>query len=94
MELFAKLSTLFFIVLIVLGILIPFFILRIRNEVIQINEKLQTLISLKYEESESDTVLYRTVRNAKGQKIKVCSKCGGRNRDEDLNCTHCSAELY
>jgi hypothetical protein len=85
MEIFAILRSLFYIVLVIMVILIPFFIFRIRNEVIQINEKLQTLIPLKYpEKSESSTV----------QKIKVCSKCGGENRYEDLWCTHCSEPLY
>ena len=95
METFATLSTLLFAVLVVLAILIPFFIFRIRNEVIQINEKLEILISLKYpDKSESSTVLYRTSLNPKGQKIKVCSKCGGKNRFEDSKCIHCSAPLY
>ena len=95
METFARLSTLLFAVLVILAILIPFFILRIRNEVIQINEKLEILISLKYpDESESPTVLYRSSLNAKGRKIKICSKCGGKNRFEDSKCVHCSEPLY
>lgn len=39
-------AILFFIVLAILNMLIPFFVLRIRNQVTQINEKMDTLIHL------------------------------------------------
>lgn len=70
----------FTVILLVVGVmalLMPFFIYRIRNEVISINRKIGLLVN--------DAVENKMERK--------CSKCGARNRAADFNCASCGAPL-
>ena len=63
----------------ILAVFIPFFILKIRNQVISINEKMDRIIELLGGESEKvDEGL-----------IKYCGQCGAKNRLEDGTCINC-----
>ena len=70
------------LVVAVLAFFIPFFILKIRNQVISINEKMDKIIQLLKGESLEAEVFPTNV--------KFCTKCGTKNRMEDGTCMNCS----
>ena len=74
--------------------LLPFFVLRIRNELISTNKKLDTLISL----AKGDTQISRNQMrgrqtDSQGREIEKCIHCGGNNRAGDLTCAWCGKQL-
>jgi len=55
----------------ILAFLLPFFVLRIRNEIISINKKLSTLIDILSEAKGENTKVYTSCK-----KVKTCKYCG------------------
>ena len=73
----------------ILALLMPFFVLRIRNEMISMNNKMTTLIDiLRNSESKDDIVKIEDSKYS-GRMIKICPGCGRKNRLEDTKCTNC-----
>jgi hypothetical protein len=64
--------------------LLPFFVLRIRNEVISMNKKLDKFLNIQEQTTTSIPVKRRE---------KICTNCSARNRLEDYTCTSCSNPL-
>jgi len=84
------------IALVVLTVCMPFFIYKIRNQVVSMNKKLSRIIELLEVQApgtQTSTPVPRVEIDEKGRKIKICSKCGGKNRAEDWKCTHCGEAL-
>lgn len=73
---------LFLFVVAVLAFLMPFFVFRIRNEVIAVNRKLDRLIDL----------LSAAGTSAAGGKT-ICPSCGALNRMGDSKCIRCQQPL-
>ena len=74
------------LVVAVLAFLIPFFILKIRNEVISINGKMGIIIELLRDESVESV-------EAIPSNIKLCTHCGARNRMMDSLCVNCGKSV-
>ncbi len=70
----------------ILAVFIPFFILKIRNQVISINEKMDKIIELLGGES-------RKVDKVDGKPIWHCIRCGAKNRMEDSACINCGGPV-
>lgn len=89
------LGGLYFVIIVVVGILtfcIPFFIFKIRNEVIKMNKQMARIIELLEAglfENETTETTYQTITNERGDRIKVCSKCEGKNLHEESKCVYC-----
>jgi len=80
----------------ILTICMPFFVLKIRNQVVDINRKLARVIELleiQTNGAEASTAVPRVEVDGEGRKIKTCAKCGGKNRAEDWKCVHCGEVL-
>lgn len=73
---------LFLIVMAILAFFLPIFVLRIRNELIELNQKMSRLIELM-----------GGVDPPGVKKIKTCLSCGAKNRQEDFICTNCNKPL-
>ena len=71
------------IILAVLAILMPFFVLKIRNETISINKKLSTII----------TLLGGSEKTATSKLVKICPFCKTKNRAFDYVCINCGKEM-
>jgi hypothetical protein len=69
----------------VLAFLIPFFIFKIRNEVISINGKMGIIIELLEEESEEKVVASKPAPDG----MKNCGYCGELNGRWDEICVKC-----
>lgn len=82
--------TLFLLLSAILAIFIPFWIWRIRNEVININRTIGRLLELKEQESRKDKVPGVLPHEPAA---KICMKCGRRNASEAKLCTGCNADL-
>ena len=83
------LAALFVITGAILAILLPFFVYRIRNEIISINEKLSTLIRLIANKQED----WNIEITDKGKRVKICQHCGAKNRPKDWTCLSCSQPI-
>lgn len=78
----------------VLTFCLPFFVYKIRNQVVSMNKKLSRIIELLEAQSpETSAPVPRMEVDEKGRKIRICPKCGGKNRAEDWKCTHCGDVL-
>ncbi|MCF8112148.1 MAG: hypothetical protein K9J85_11775 [Desulfobacteraceae bacterium] len=76
--------------------LLPFFVLRIRNEMISMNQKMSQLIKLlggKEQFAAKSQYVDKMEMDHKGRKIKICQHCGAKNRPQDYNCVRCSKPL-
>ena len=83
---FSGIFGLFVLVVAVLAFLLPLFVLRIRNEIISMNKKMSTLVRLLGDNEHiqlTDT----------GKRVKICSSCGAKNRQEDYTCINCNEPL-
>jgi len=60
--------------------LLPFFVFKIRNQVIEMNKKMNQIIEL----------LGGRVTDSK---YKICPKCQAKNRLTDYNCVSCGGPL-
>ena len=74
---------LFLLIVGILALLMPFFVLRIRNEVISMNQKMSILVKSL---GASDESLVET-NSTKG--VKRCRSCGAKNRLDDHACINC-----
>ena len=75
--------TIIVFVVAVLAFLMPFFVLKIRNQVVSINQKMDTIIELLG--GESGEVF--------PSGVKFCTDCGAKNRMEDGRCINCSKPI-
>ena len=90
------LFTVFIIIVVILSILTPFFILRIRNELISINKKMEILVNIAQQinaPNKNEPAATKCLKTESGNVIKICSYCGRKNRDEDLICSECGRTL-
>ena len=85
---FSGLITVFILIAVFLAFLMPFFVLRIRNELISMNKKLSRLIELL---SAQENVSGRVVSNI--ETAKECPHCNARNRQEDRMCLGCGKAI-
>lgn len=88
-----KLMALLTILLVVAGIMaifIPFWVFRIRNEVIEMNKRMKRMVELlgsdKQVRTETGTII-------QGDKYKICPACGKKNRLVDYTCLHCQQAI-
>jgi hypothetical protein len=70
----------FLIFVAIFSLFIPFFVYRIKNEIIRTNRKLEGIAEM-----------LRTDGHEKG---KICTYCGMRNKKLDLICFHCEKLLH
>lgn len=83
-------ATLFLLLSAILAIFIPFWVWRIRNEVININGTLEKLLAFKEQQASSKTVSGSFPHEPAA---KICMKCGRRNLPETTVCTDCNTDL-
>lgn len=82
--------TIIFIIAAILAFMMPFFVLRIRNEIISMNQKMTELVKILGGNNSN----YSNIEVTKsGKKVKKCSQCGTNNRLEDYKCMSCGAPL-
>ncbi|HKK89266.1 MAG TPA: hypothetical protein VJ917_10470 [Saprospiraceae bacterium] len=93
----------------IVSLLLPFFVLRIRNEMISMNKKMSKLIDLLTDTRKaSDTTVHNSWQEARSQKpkqtrpqqvvgggrrVKICPHCGEKNDQQDEICVFCSKPL-
>jgi len=75
------------VIAIVLTFCIPFFIYKIRNQVVEMNKKM-VLITEYLRMIAYDTKQEKSLDD-KGREIKTCPKCRNPNHPKDLKCIHC-----
>jgi len=80
----------FLLILAILALLMPFFVFRIRTEIVSINKKMSKLLEILSNEKAHDTDL--EVSNL-GKRIKRCPFCGAKNRPDDFNCINCGKAM-
>lgn len=80
----------FIIIAVVLACLMPFFVFRIRNEMISMNQKMEELLKIL---GGSNTNHSNIEFTKSGKKIKKCMQCGTNNRFEDYKCMSCGAPI-
>jgi len=76
----------------ILAVFIPFFILKIRNQVISINEKMDKIIKLLGGESEEWVEVFSSEAipsKAAPDGMKYCGHCGALNGRWDKSCVKC-----
>jgi hypothetical protein len=86
--------TLLLSVLLVVFILLPFFVLRIRKEIILVNQNLTNIYRILGGGHEVDYTTEKnyTIKMDNRKRIsKVCHFCGEKNRVEDMQCIGCGA---
>jgi len=75
------------VIAIVLAFCMPFFIYKIRNQVVEMNKKMSLIVEYlrmqTYETKEEREI------DGKGRPIKTCPKCGKPNHPKDIKCIHC-----
>lgn len=81
------------LVIIVLGFLLPFFVLRIRNEIILVNQNLIKIIRILGEQETSGGINYYLEKDHKNRTLKVCRSCGQKNRAQDIKCIGCGNDI-
>ena len=69
----------------ILAVLMPFFVLRIRNEMIKLNENMSKIIELLSGK--------RGASGSMDKGMKMCPQCGRENRREDSTCISCGKAL-
>ena len=79
--------TRFLLIAAILAILMPFFVLRIRNELISMNQKISQLVEILGGKGSSIAQL------DKSRALKTCPSCGANNRQEDYLCVSCGKPL-
>jgi hypothetical protein len=92
MEGLMAIIVLFSIVYGVILFFLPFFVYRIRNETIAMNEKMSKLIALLGTQAQEGGSNLASV-DERGRKIKKCPSCGIANRYEDIICFSCNKPL-
>jgi len=84
---FSGIITFFILIAVILALLMPFFVLRIRNELISMNKKMSELVELLSAQKNIES------RAGSIEKTKVCPHCNGRNRQEDQVCLSCGKPI-
>lgn len=71
--------------------LLPFFIMRIRREVIAINQKMSRIEELLAQLSARPPLssAARPTGDDRGRLLKVCENCGRKNSLQDVKCRGC-----
>ncbi|MBC2704860.1 hypothetical protein [Desulfobacula sp.] len=87
---FSGIVTIVILIAAVLAFLMPFFIFRIRNEIISMNQKMTELVKILGGSNKNDSNIEFT---KSGKKVKKCMQCGTNNRYEDYNCMKCGSAL-
>jgi hypothetical protein len=80
----------FLLIVAILALLMPFFVFRIRNEMISMNKKMSVLIELLSGSKSDVAAKYIT---SSDKQIKVCPFCGAGNRLDDYSCMGCSKPI-
>jgi len=80
------------LIVMVFTVLLPFFVFKIRNEVVKMNKKMDQIINLLGND-EKNKVGYKVEPSSYGtdKMIKICQNCGRKNRNEDLSCVECGS---
>ena len=87
---FSGIVTIVILIAVVLAFLMPFFVLRIRNELISMNQKMTELVKIL---GGSNTNNSNVEFTKSGKKVKNCMQCGTNNRYEDYTCMKCGSAL-
>jgi zinc-ribbon domain len=79
----------------VLMFMLPFFVFKIRNEVVAMNKKLETIIDIMGSQSVffEDPEAHTAFATDAGSKYRICPSCGAKNREKDHTCINCSKPL-
>lgn len=75
----------------IMAIFIPFWVLRIRNEVIATNRNLERIAQLLG--SKPPSAARPTSRQQTNQNIKLCPECGHRNAADEKVCISCLQQM-
>lgn len=73
----------------IMAIFIPFWIFRIRNEIIETNRLLKTLVA----QGGGDPIVMLPKQSRSGKPMKYCQTCGQGNAIEDTDCIKCGSPL-
>lgn len=75
--------------------LLPFFIMRIRREVIAINKKMNRIEELLVQLAGRPSLASADApkNGARGQLLKVCENCGRKNAIQEVKCVGCGDVL-
>lgn len=87
---FSGIVTIVILIAAVLAFFLPFFVLRIRNEIISMNRKMTELVKIL---GDSNTNYSNVEFTESGKKVKNCMQCGTNNRYEDYKCMNCGSPL-
>lgn len=85
----------FLLIVAILALFMPFFVFRIRKEMISMNKKMSVLIEL-LSDSKSDVAssdVEAKYLTSSGKQIKVCPSCGTGNSLDDYSCMGCSKPI-
>ena len=80
----------FMTVVAVLAILMPFFVLRIRNELVEVNRKLERLIRMAEKPARPAEM---PPPQAAGAPMRFCRSCGAANPAGNEACSACHAPM-
>jgi len=72
----------------IMAIFIPFWVFRIRNEVIEMNKKMDKLVTMTGHQAGVES------RDMNDPGIKKCTKCGTKNRTADSTCINCGNSTF
>ncbi len=87
---------------IVFTFLLPFFVFSIRNQALKMNKKMDTIIELLRDSMTDEQIIKKQAHNYKletsnygtEKEIKICKKCGRKNRSEEHSCTQCGTAFF
>jgi hypothetical protein len=87
---------------IVFTFLLPFVVFGIRNQVGKMNKKMDTIIELLGNSMTDEQTMKKQEHNYKlemsswgtDKQIKICKKCGRKNKSEEHSCTQCGIAFF
>lgn len=101
MAIYGLSTTVFIVLVIIYGIvllLLPFFVFRIRNEMIEltrINRRLLVLVDAVIPDGKKPKQMPRPKEVlVDGQLMRVCPKCGEKNDFQNQKCSACKTVLF
>lgn len=74
---------LFLISYAIILIMVPFYVMRIKKESIEMNSNMKIIINLLSSKPAAQAA----------SDVKICPSCGKNNRRDEISCIHCSARL-
>ena len=78
----------------ILAFFLPFFVLRIRNESIETNRQLRTIVSMLTKNESKNTAEPKPVTIKESKEIMItCSACGADNDFGVIRCFECGESL-